>query len=811
MAATLNIPGCGKASTDVPPPQDTPQAATPVFSPAAGNYSAAQAVTITTATTGATIYYTMDGSTPTKASQQYTAPITVSTTETIYALASASGRKDSAVTSASYTIAAPPHTPAKYYVSPSGSDLWPGSESQPFATFQYAVNRLSAGDTLYVRSGAYRETVTVPQSGTAGAPITIEAYPSESPVLVGASLVSGPWTQYSGSVYKAKWTVQPTQVFVDGVLYNEARWPNTAVEDFAGMTLARADDGSETSLTYANLPAVDLTGAWVRVMAGQEWVAYDRQIVTHDRKKGKLTWTSPVKSLPELIPRRGNRFYIFGKLNLLDAPGEWWFDPAASQLYVWMPDNFGSNTQVEAGIAPAVLTLADRSFVNIKGISSRGGWFNLQNATSCSVSNFDLKAPNWARIVDGYALMPQNLGGVDISGTGNTVQCGKVHLAGRSGINVAGRGNTVRQVTVTDNGWNWSESSAIVATGGDQELVENNTVQRTFNAGIDLAPRSTFRYNLVQDTCMFIEDCGIIHAWGMNGQGTEVAYNIADGNPSRWGAAIYLDADSPNFYLHDNLAKNILWNGVNVTAPIDIENNTFLDVQHQGINFVPGSTEVGEDWSAGQALHNQVGEPFPLSVALSQPLSIISDYNYFFAYTTLAPVPGPRRVEIDFSQMAQGAWGQLQVPLDLSEVDSILFSIDQPAAPFAFSIQNLRLLPTGATGDDGAVPVAGEVWTGNCSAPSSCTLNPSGPTEWGLTGNAVFQGGTSLSAWLPDGQHDLTAYRGVAFEFSGTASRTYDFQGFENADNGPESPPGRGATLPPSIGADPTGAACPSQ
>ena len=42
----------------------TIQCATPTFSPAAGTYGSAQSVTITTTTSGATIRYTTNGTTP---------------------------------------------------------------------------------------------------------------------------------------------------------------------------------------------------------------------------------------------------------------------------------------------------------------------------------------------------------------------------------------------------------------------------------------------------------------------------------------------------------------------------------------------------------------------------------------------------------------------------------------------------------------------------------------------------------------------------------------------------------------------------
>ena len=60
-----------------------------------------------------------------------------------------------------------------YYVSPTGSDSNPGSSTAPFKTFPKAVSALQPGDTLQVLSGTYTETLTLSNSGTASAPITI--------------------------------------------------------------------------------------------------------------------------------------------------------------------------------------------------------------------------------------------------------------------------------------------------------------------------------------------------------------------------------------------------------------------------------------------------------------------------------------------------------------------------------------------------------------------------------------------------------------------------------------------------------------
>ena len=58
-----------------------------------------------------------------------------------------------------------------------------GTEQQPFCTIGAAAGQVAAGDTVLVQSGIYNEAVTVPSSGTSGAPIVFNA--------VGAVTVTG--------------------------------------------------------------------------------------------------------------------------------------------------------------------------------------------------------------------------------------------------------------------------------------------------------------------------------------------------------------------------------------------------------------------------------------------------------------------------------------------------------------------------------------------------------------------------------------------------------------------------------------------
>jgi hypothetical protein len=76
----------------------------PMFSPGSGSYENAVAVTLTSATEGASIYYTIDGSDPTVDSDMYDGPVNLTETATLKAIAKADGLDASPIASRMYTV-----------------------------------------------------------------------------------------------------------------------------------------------------------------------------------------------------------------------------------------------------------------------------------------------------------------------------------------------------------------------------------------------------------------------------------------------------------------------------------------------------------------------------------------------------------------------------------------------------------------------------------------------------------------------------------------------------------------------------------
>jgi len=166
--------------------------ATPTYSPKSGTISTTQPITISDTTSGATIYYTTDGSTPSPGvgtTKKYSSAFTLSASSTVKAMATANGYLNSPQANVSYTC----QRAVKPTFTPTGGSI--------SATQTITMNDTTSGAKIYYTTDG---SVPSPGMGTTtqySSPITLSASATVKAIATAVGYVTSPMASTTYTVH----------------------------------------------------------------------------------------------------------------------------------------------------------------------------------------------------------------------------------------------------------------------------------------------------------------------------------------------------------------------------------------------------------------------------------------------------------------------------------------------------------------------------------------------------------------------------------------------------------------------------------
>lgn len=452
-----------------------------------------------------------------------------------------------------------------------GSDSAEGTMSDPVKTISKALELVTDDKKdVFVIRGEFNETVSVDKDG-----VTIEGAENSNAVITGAEKITGEWEKYKGHIYRKHIEGDVKSVFVGNEQMLLARWPNTSWKNLCHMKRAETDEGTDSMhLVDKKLPKTDMTGALLTIWSGSGWVTFSRVITSCENGKS-LSWEQPIRSAvddnPEgmdcYVPQKKNEYYVSGKLNLLDAEGEWYYDREESMLYLYAP--CGKNPEkcdVSVKVRDYGLRIGDVKNVTVKNIDVFGCAVAC-GGTDCVLDNVNLKCADF--FIDANYFDLSKYYRVKISGTGNVWKNSEISDTWGDGVYISGQNNTIENCYIHDvdyMGTNFGcvneigvGNAVINCTLGDtgRYHVLHGSAKKTRIIGCEMYHSALLSY-----------DCGSTYEWGTDGEGSEIAYNYIHDNRE---VGIYLDNNSSNFHVHDNVIKKC---GIGIT--LNSHNNDCL-------------------------------------------------------------------------------------------------------------------------------------------------------------------------------------------------------------------------------------------
>jgi len=225
-----------------------------------------------------------------------------------------------------------------------------------FHTIQECVNHLDiAGDKCLILPGRYHEEVIIEgKFASDEKPFIIEGYGDSPPILDGTTEIGGKlfddqgeavWKQIDNEnnfpIFYTPYDQKVWQLFVDGEMMTNARWPNAKWSDKsifnASLWGKSTDETTETTLHDKNellsQSGIDAKGA-VAVLNIGSWDTYVSTVTGHERRQSWFTFNNTWGPMTHLKGKTG-QYFLEAKMEFLDSEEEWFIDD--KNIYVWAP------------------------------------------------------------------------------------------------------------------------------------------------------------------------------------------------------------------------------------------------------------------------------------------------------------------------------------------------------------------------------------------------------------------------------------------------------------------------------------------
>jgi hypothetical protein len=503
-----------------------------------------------------------------------------------------------------------------YFVSSQGSDDNPGTVKQPFKTIQKCADVVEPGSTCWIRKGTYREKVRPQISGTESKPITFAAYKEEQVTISGTELVTD-WSKDRDAIYRAKISLPvdgysdtgffANQIFVGGKMMPEARFPNLSPEqDFLRPNLL---GGGVTSLggtaaKIENEAVPELTEGW---KGGQVWANE-----WYTTRTGEITGGTAKQLLAKMTAawdRGAYWFYLFGKRELLDDRGEWFYDGGKQELYFWSLDA-QTPQNIEVKQRNFAFDLNDRSYITVRNLnlfantittSDRSSGVIIDGVRAKYVSHYMTLPPvplteKAYEADDGmFVAAHAHDTGIQLRGNQNVLKNSVIDWSAGNGVLLEGDNHQVTNNIIVNTNYQ-ATYAAPVRVNGNGHQISHNTIKRTgrdainfdwHTAGTD-GRNLEISYNDISEFGMLSTDLGAIYiCCQVNLEGGSIHHNwIHDAQSFSpfWGTrGIYLDLETFNSTVHHNVVWNLNGSdhnlGITAGSPRGYDrvfNNTFL-------------------------------------------------------------------------------------------------------------------------------------------------------------------------------------------------------------------------------------------